>query len=74
MTNTKKVNFELGELVRVTDNTFQEGISDTRIGVITEVGIDSSGLETGVYAVLFASSSGTLQMKFWHRFLEKVVL
>ena len=68
----RKVNFEMGELVRVTDNTFQEGMSTTRIGVITDIGTDSSGFHTGVYGVLFASSAGTLEMKFWHRFLEKV--
>jgi len=68
-----KVNFELGELVRVTDSTFQAGMSPTRIGVITEIGQDESGFPTGVYRVLFASSEGTLEMKFWYKFLEKVL-
>ena len=70
----QKVNFEMGELVRVTDNTFQEGMSPTRVGVVVGVGIDDSGFRTGVYEILFASSEGTLKMQFWHKFLEKVVI
>tara|TARA_Y100001938_G_C7897738_1_gene333048 strand:+ start:270 stop:497 length:228 start_codon:yes stop_codon:yes gene_type:complete len=73
-THRQKVNFEMGELVRVVDNTFQEGMSPTRVGVITGVGQDDSGFHTGVYEVLFASSEGTLKMQFWHKFLEKVVV
>ena len=64
----QKVNFEMGELVRVTDNTFQEGMSPTRVGQ------DDSGFRTGVYEVLFASGEGTLKMQFWHKFLEKATL
>ena len=73
-THGQKVNFELGELVRVTDKTFQEGMSPTRVGVIVGVGQDDSGFRTGVYEVLFASSEGTLKMQFWHKFLEKAVI
>ena len=73
-THRQKVNFEMGELVRVVDNTFQEGMSPTRVGVITGVGQDDSGFHTGVYEGLFASKEGTLKMQFWHKFLEKVVV
>ena len=70
----QKVTFEPGELVRVTDNTFQKGMSPTRVGVIVGVGQDDSGFRTGVYEVLFASGEGTLKMQFWYKFLEKVVV
>ena len=70
----QKVNFELGELVRVTDNTFQEGMSPTRVGVIVGISQDDSGFRTGVYEILFASSEGTVKMQFWHKFLEKVAV
>ena len=73
-THRQKVNFEMGELVRVVDNTFQEGMSPTRVGVIVGVGQDDSGFHTGVYEVLFASGEGTLKMQFWHKFLEKVIV
>ena len=73
-THRQKVNFEMGELVRVVDSTFQKGMSPTRIGVITGVGRDDSGFHTGVYEVLFASGEGTLKMQFWHKFLEKVIV
>ena len=73
MENTgQKVNFELGELVRIADNTFQKGMSPTRVGVIVGIGQDESGFRTGVYHILFASSEGTQEMKFWHKYLEKV--
>ena len=64
---------EVGDLVRVADNTHQEGLPLTRVGVVTGVGIDASGLNTGVYQVLFASSEGQVTLQFWHKFLEKVV-
>jgi len=70
----QRVNFEMGELVRVTDNTFQEGMAPSRIGIIVGIGQDESGFQTGVYQVLFASSEGNATMQFWHKFLEKVVV
>ena len=68
----QKVNFELGQLVKVCEKTYQEGMSPSRIGVITEIGVDASGFHTGIYGVLFASKEGTVTMSLWHKFLEKV--
>ena len=74
MENTdQKVNFELGALVRVTDNTYQEGMAPSRVGVVVGIGQVESGFHTGIYEILFASSEGQMKMKFWHKFLEKVV-
>ena len=48
MENTdQKVNFELGALVRVTDNTYQEGMAPSRVGVVVGIGQDESGFHTG---------------------------
>ena len=71
--SVQRVNFEMGELVRVTDTTFQEGMSPTRVGVIVGIGQNDLGLRTGIYEVLFASGEGTLKMQFWHKFLERVI-
>ncbi len=68
----KKVIFEVGDLVKVNDNTYQEGMPPTRVGVVTGVGTDSSGFRTGVYRIMFASREGQTEMTFWHKFLMKV--
>ncbi len=65
--------YDMGDLVRVTDNTFQEGMAPSRMGIIVGIGQDESGFRTGVYQVLFASSEGNVTMQFWHKFLEKVI-
>jgi hypothetical protein len=70
---TPKVDFEIGQLVRVVESTHQDGLPFNRVGVVTAIGTDKSGRTTGVYEVLFASKAGTVQMKFWHKFLERVV-
>lgn len=73
MSNGKqRVNFEMGELVRVTEETHQKGMAPSRLGVITNISIDSSGFRTGIYDVLFASKQGAVTMSLWHKFLEKV--
>tara|TARA_B100000941_G_C28014635_1_gene306970 strand:+ start:198 stop:449 length:252 start_codon:yes stop_codon:yes gene_type:complete len=69
----QRVNFEMGELVRVVEGTHQDGMPTNRIGVITDIHQDGSGTNTGVYTVLFASSAGTLEMHFWHKFLQRVI-
>jgi len=66
--------YDMGDLVRVTDNTYQEGMAPSRVGVIVGIGLDESGFHTGIYEILFASSAGQMKMKFWHKFLEKVVV
>ena len=68
----KKKLLEIGELVRVHANTYQEGMAPTRVGVITGIGQDAAGKHTGVYKVMFASSEGQVEMTFWHKFLERV--
>ena len=70
----KRTVYDMGDLVRVTDNTYQEGMAPSRVGVIVGIGLDASGFHTGVYQVLFASSEGQVKMQFWHKFLEKVVV
>ena len=64
--------FKVGELVRIAEGTDQAGIPPTRVGVVTSIGRDSSGFQTGIYSVLFASSEGTAELCFWHGFIEKV--
>lgn len=68
----QEVNFSIGELVRITENTDQEGIPLTRLGVITDVDWNSRGNRTGLYRVLFASGKGQVEMTLWHKFLEKI--
>jgi len=67
-----KVNFEMGDLVRVLDKTHQEGMPFSRLGIVTGINRDNSGFHTGVYKIMFASSKGQCEMTFWHKFLEKV--
>ena len=68
----REVIFEMGDLVRVTDNTHQDGMPPSRVGVITGIGQGESGSHSGVYKILFASSEGQVEMIFWHKFLEKI--
>lgn len=68
----QRVNFEMGELVRVSEQTHQKGMTPSRLGVITSISVDASGFRTGIYDVLFASKQGTVTMSLWHKFLEKV--
>lgn len=72
MDDKTKVNFDIGDLVRISESTHQEGMTPSRVGVITGVGKTGDGRRTGIYDVLFASSEGTAEMAFWYKYLEKI--
>tara|TARA_B000000557_G_scaffold229254_1_gene201261 strand:- start:7101 stop:7337 length:237 start_codon:yes stop_codon:yes gene_type:complete len=65
--------YDVGDLVRVKEGTHQDSMPDSRLGVITKVSRDKGGFDTGVYTVLFASSRGSTELTFWHKFLERVI-
>ena len=59
--------YKPGDLVRIKDNTHQDGIPDHRVGMVVEVG-ETSKSYTKAYTIVFLGTD--LHLKFHEMFLE----